>query len=954
MLEATLGIEEQQSFVKEWPLERLENLTLQEYTNLDKESSLVYWLECKTNNTGGIAGGSAYKFGIFKQKNEVNEHTDKRHSTDGIYSWYSKYGSTKEQAFQAVKGIILKAVKASKSNDWQTIDELDIGDVLKWKLAYLFSPDYILPIYKSDILERAAQYKGLSSFENKTMSALYKFLINKKPGSISTLEYAVSLWTAFGTDSFYFVIQKFLEQAETDSMKKVGYPRKYKDLKVEVSFGVGNQARIPWIGLLNANNKISHGIYPVYLYFKEVNHLILAYGISETNPPDISWTNQADLPLIKDWYINKFGSKPARYGGSFIMATYDLNDDLSINKIENDLGKIISDYQISSPEVLQEPNDTEYSTNGPRYWLVSPGQAANMWEDFYDKGYVGLDWSKISDLQNFSSKEEIRQKLILLYPEEETSQKNGALALWEFANQVKRGDIIIPKKGHKKYLGYGIVQSDYSYENENDGFIHRRKVKWIKKGVWPEEVGQIVTKTFTDISKYPEYVDRLKRLIGIGQNAQIPAKVNHWWLNANPKFWRITDFEIGEEQSYTTHNENGNKRSKFEHFKSAKSGDLMIGYESSPIKKAVAILEVTKGIFIDEDDGEEKISFVIQKFLPRQFTWSELKELTSLEEAEPLKNNQGSLFKLSSAEFKAIVEANLIKKNELYTKENALSEIFINEYQLDNISNNLQYKNNIILQGPPGTGKTFLAKRLAYLMMEQKDETRTEIVQFHQSYSYEDFIQGFRPQEDGTFKLENGVFYRFCKKAANDPNNDYFFIIDEINRGNLSKVFGELMLLIEKDKREPTYAVSLTYSQASDTKFYIPKNLYIIGTMNTADRSLALVDYALRRRFSFIELLPSIGDELSNHLIDAGVDEVIVNKIISRIPRLNKNISDDRNLGPGFQIGHSYFCPSDLEEERDYSAWYESVVKYEIVPLLQEYWFDNLDEVKRWEELLLE
>lgn len=947
-------MEEQQNFVKEWPLVRLKNLTLEEYTNLDRETSLVYWLEFRTSNAGGIGGGSAYKFGIFKQKNEVNGQSGKRYSTDGEYSWSSKYGSTREEAFKCVKDILIVTAEASVSNDLSSIDKFDIGDMIKWKLAYLYSPEYILPIYKKDILERAAQYNGLSSFSSTKTSELQQFLLEKKPVNINTLEYAKSLWSEFGSDNFYFVIHKFLEQAETDSLKKVGYPRRYKDLEVKVSFGAGNQARVPWIGFLNTSNKISNGIYPVYLFFKEVNHLVLAYGISDTNPPATVWPNQHNLIPIKDWYIDQFGKKPERYGGSYVMASYNLNEELSLELIEKDLDKIIGEYKQTSSNEVSEPNDTQYLRSEKKYWLISPGQGASQWDDFYDKSYIALGWDKISNLENFSDKEEIRQKLLATYPEEETSHKNGALALWEFLNVLKTGDIIIPKKGHKKYLGYGIVESDYYFEQEHNSFKHRRKVKWVKKGVWPEEAGQIVTKTFTDITKYPEYVDRLKRLIGIGQDAQIPKAVNHWWLNASPKFWKITDFEIGEEQSYTSHNEQGNKRSKFEYFKSVKPGDLMIGYESSPVKKVVAILEITKGAHVDEDDGKEKISFIIQQFLTRQLSWGQLKELEKFSSAEVLKSNQGSLFKLSADEFKAIIEANIVVQNESYSKEKALNEIFISENELDNITNNLLYKNNIILQGPPGTGKTFLAKRLAYLMIEQKDETRTDIVQFHQSYSYEDFIQGFRPQPDGTFKLENGVFYRFCKKAARDPNNDYFFIIDEINRGNLSKIFGELMLLIEKDKREKTYAVSLTYSQSSDTKFHIPKNIYIIGTMNTADRSLALVDYALRRRFAFIEIMPSISEKLSNHLIDNGVDEVVVNKIVSRISRLNKDISSDRNLGPGFQIGHSYFCPSDLGAEKDFASWYESVIKYEIIPLLHEYWFDNIEEVKRWEVQLLE
>jgi len=207
---------------------------------------------------------------------------------------------------------------------------------------------------------------------------------------------------------------------------------------------------------------------------------------------------------------------------------------------------------------------------------------------------------------------------------------------------------------------------------------------------------------------------------------------------------------------------------------------------------------------------------------------------------------------------------------EPYSQEEALKDLFIEESVFENILSRLDYKMNIILQGPHGTGKTYMAKKIAYSLMEEKNDGRINMIQFHQSYSYEDFIQGYRPKDDGTFKLENGIFYRFCKKAQADPENKYFFIIDEINRGNLSKIFGELMLLIESDKRGQDYGVPLTYSISSETKFNIPDNVYIIGTMNTADRSLAMVDYALRRRFAFVTVEPTFDDKFRDEFGKTG------------------------------------------------------------------------------------
>lgn len=278
----------------------------------------------------------------------------------------------------------------------------------------------------------------------------------------------------------------------------------------------------------------------------------------------------------------------------------------------------------------------------------------------------------------------------------------------------------------------------------------------------------------------------------------------------------------------------------------------------------------------------------------------------------------------------------------LYTKEDFLSEVYMAEENYDTLVGLLKNKKNLILQGAPGVGKTFAAKRLAYSMMGEKDDSRIEFVQFHQSYSYEDFVMGYKPQAEG-FKLTNGIFYQFCMNAAEHPNKDYFFIIDEINRGNMSKIFGELLMLIEKDYRGT--AATLAYS---GTAFFVPKNLYIIGMMNTADRSLAMIDYALRRRFSFYGMEPGFNSE-GFKIYQASLKNETFNALIEQIIGLNREINTDDSLGPGFCIGHSYFCG----QEECTEEWMKAVVYYDIIPMLQEYWFDDRQKIKRWENLLI-
>ena len=278
-----------------------------------------------------------------------------------------------------------------------------------------------------------------------------------------------------------------------------------------------------------------------------------------------------------------------------------------------------------------------------------------------------------------------------------------------------------------------------------------------------------------------------------------------------------------------------------------------------------------------------------------------------------------------------------------YTQEKFLEEVYMDRDSYDTLVELIRMKRNVILQGAPGVGKTFAAKRLAYSMMGCKDQNRVMMVQFHQSYTYEDFIEGFRPSStSNTFEIKKGAFANFCQKASEDPDNEYFFIIDEINRGNLSKIFGELFMLIENDKRGN--ALQLLYS---GDKFSVPHKLYIIGMMNTADRSLAMLDYALRRRFAFFEMKPGFeSDGFRDYKM--AFESTKFDSLIDCVEKLNAVIAADDSLGEGFCIGHSYFC--NLETITDKALL--NIVEYEMVPLPKEYWYDEPIKVKDWTEKL--
>lgn len=416
------------------------------------------------------------------------------------------------------------------------------------------------------------------------------------------------------------------------------------------------------------------------------------------------------------------------------------------------------------------------------------------------------------------------------------------------------------------------------------------------------------------------------------------AEKKYWWLNTNPKFWSFSKIAVGEKVQCALYNDNGNKRSIFQNFLDAKEGDPVICYESDPVMQIVALGRVSR-----ENDGKY---LYIEKAenLTSPIDYKALKNVDDLQKMKFNINLNGTLLKLTADEYNALIdvirEQNPLEKKikiNAYVKENFLENVYMQPDDYVILVSLLKRKKNIILQGAPGVGKTFAAKRLAYSVMECMDDSRVICVQFHQSYSYEDFIMGYRPYENG-FKLEYGTFYKFCKKAENRPNEPYFFIIDEINRGNLSKIFGELLMLIENDKRGQK--MILAYN---GLPFSVPENLYIIGMMNTADRSLAMIDYALRRRFSFYSMKPAFESKGFKEY-QRKLNNIKLDRLIQVVQELNETIANDASLGEGFVIGHSYFCNQNTCTDN----WLKEVVEYDLIPILEEYWFDDNSKAKLW------
>jgi len=733
-----------------------------------------------------------------------------------------------------------------------------------------------------------------SPFNNKLeINQGYLFNFNKEAFELIFSDKIQRSYWIFQANPKIWRIIEALENNEVRSWSVFSYKDKIKNGDKFILYVTGDQAGIYGTGRITSD-----------VYIGKDDERDLVYSINQD--PD-SENERVKIEMENVWLNNP-------------ILKENIKKNPKLNKLKvGSQGTNFSATQEEFQEILKMRGIGMKKTD-IKYWLYAPGENARKWDEFFEKGIMAIGWDEVGDLTKYKNKNEIQKKLKNIYGSD-TSKKNNALACYDFNKTLNIGDIIIAKKGQKEYIGFGIIDSDYFFDESEIEYKHKRKVKWIKKGTWLESGGPIVVKTLTDITKYPEYVEKLKKLIGINlEEARRP--MTKYPLN------QILYGPPGTGKTYKLKNE------YFQYF----------------------------------TDEREKLS--PKEFLEKQvenYTWFQILAASLLEKNE---------FSVADIMKQELVEAKIRSsnsKNPRATIWGILQAHTVAECKNVNVSarqeplifskneESLWTVDKVLVENNVPEIITLGDKIKETMVNEQRIE-RYRFITFHQSFSYEEFIEGIKPKktEEGNeliYDIEDGIFKKCCMEALKltsftgtwkeffelslnerksffgNETPAYAIFIDEINRGNISKIFGELITLIESDKRlgaEHEMIVTLPYSKE---KFGIPKNLHIIGTMNTADRSIALIDTALRRRFSFKEIMPD-----SDLLTGVQIEDIDVQKMLEVINKRIEFLYDRDHM-----IGHSYFL--DLKENPSFEKLCD-IFENKIIPLLQEYFYDDWEKIQ--------
>lgn len=909
-------------FLEEWPAERVALMSLEDYCRSGSADTFIGWLEIRTERMGSIAGGFAFKFGIYHRSNTVEKEAGSGRVWGKEYAWFSKYGESEAEAFEEVRGRLVAIVEAAQHGDLAAIDEIDFSEAVKWKIAFLYQSrdePKIIPIFKRKRLRELQEASGVPAPYKTPMSAMYTHLMKQKVEGEDIFDLGERLWKQ--TDELGSPFDRMFSAGNADQVLDV-----FKLALETIDDELGGSRRVVAVTLGTKSRGvprlvISVGIRAVLFYSPGRQPAQMTFVLRADHPEverhetvgmlagstDGAGYCHVGLPL-EEFFARQGELWPAieeairatcrSFGGHQGSAHLRHHRPVLVEMIEDPKRR---------PVILREGLGTRTEA---RYWLLDEADI-----ELEDDGTSGRVLSLV------------HREGDKLRPDEEPGDGVEVPAVGAV------GDVL----GLKLVFSGGHYEVKLAKQHKDGSFVVEGKGLG-SKGTFTageEMLREIAIKRFGAAAQAVRY-----RYNGKIETFAGTPEVVALFCESRAKIHSEV-FAIGEGEAIDAGTEVG-----------IRAGDVIVlrrgMFEVSGWGIVTGMEEADAENHEDAEDAEDANEAFVWKLDWRS---DEVHRIDGLAEASMVDVTDDTAFLTAMARAYAgfPIEAPSQPQGS-YSMADALTELFIEKDELIKIERRLREKKNIILQGAPGVGKTFMAERLAYLLMGEKDEARVEMVQFHQSYSYEDFVQGIRPSmETGGFEVKNGIFHRFCARAAADPDRAYVMVIDEINRGNLGKILGELMMLIEPDKRGKK--LSLSYSGEA---FGVPRNVYLIGTMNTADRSLSMVDYALRRRFSFITLEPGFGTQaFADHLERMGVTSAQIERIRARMAYLNAAIvKDSVNLGAGYRVGHSYFTPTEVVAH--FTTWCADIMEHEIVPLVEEYWMDDLETAAVHREKLLE
>jgi hypothetical protein len=983
-----------QEFLAYWPIEKLQNMTLEEYTDTNRENSFCYWLEHITRDLGSIVGGSSYKFGIYKRNSSAEVKEESNRTTDGEYAWFKKYGEeSKEDAFETVKSSILKIANAAQNNSLELIDAIDLGNAYKWKIAFLYGDYNCVNMFKLDALRIIASNLEIK-YNNKTpISYFHKAILELKPQEEAYFTYCHALWkryqerlidvkkdfakwlnkNTFESYRAYLGLTKKSIEEKLDEINDffddIDFflidPKNVNGLVSTILFMMSKKERIKNPDFIEYDSKNSNGIPKAVLgknnYIKflteKFDYRAPNYWVFQGNPNIYDSSAALKAGYLKSWKVAAHKDKiqigdqvilwqTGSQSGCYALAEVtsevkvfeeetneqqyykNLTDSLPTERVTIRIIKNLVEDPILWSDIKDNPVFSELKAGNQgtnfsateaefnellhlhtrkdiKYWLYSPGGNADHWDEFYDVNIMAIGWDKLGDLKRYKSKDEIRDALHRTNGDNKRKPNNVA-ANYEFVNTIQIGDVVIVKQGRGKLLGYGVVTSDYFYDEKRGSYKSCRNVDWKLKGIW-DSGHSLALKTLTDITKndsehegYDKYSDYLLGIMNRDDKLNLNSTIKESMKPTNQILYGPPGtgktFYLKDQlfEKYTSRETSISLEQHFENVVSSCSWWQVIAIALLDLEKA-KVSEIHAHRWV-----QKKASLSNSKTI-RPTLWGQLQSHTidTCEFVNVSSRQQPLIFNKTEDSYWEILEEEV---------KELVPELFDLKDSIENYN-----------PDPDNSIKHY------------------DFVTFHQSFAYEDFIEGIKPvlpenDEQATdlgYKIEDGVFKKLCVRAKNDPDNCYAIFIDEINRGNVSAIFGELITLIEVDKRQGTkneLSIKLPYSK---TAFSVPSNLDIYGTMNTADRSVEALDTALRRRFEFKEMMPDYTVIESEEVKGLQLSEVL--KTIN--DRIELLIDRDHT------VGHSYFVNINSEQEL------ANAFNNKIVPLLQEYFYGDYGKI---------